>query len=262
MAQSSEPAATPTIVPWYLQTPDYSGGAIGGTVLDEDGKAVSSAVVTLWLDGKQWQHNPKLAYYASSVNPCTSGIYGNNPGSYSFSPVEQGNYSITADKDGFHGSATVIIDNATINVTSTVNIILQGYRIPVPSQEQLSYTGGIAGTLRTVQEYRMEGNVSLWRDGELVALPENPQWTITRYYQGREISFLFEHLAPGQYEVIATSREDYTDRVTINVTDHIEYVDIRSFAVGMVAPELLPVALPLVSIGLAALIIVRLRKVG
>ena len=270
-AQSSEPTVVSLAFSGqYPQTQGYSGEVVSGLVLDADGMPVPGAIVTLWQNGSPWQLNTGLAYNGGDVNPRTSGIYGNNEGSFLFGLVAPGVNTVTAEKDGFLGSATIIIDNVTIHsyskedfdlITKSVNITLQGYRVPVLSREQMSYTGGVAGTLKTVQEYWMEGNVSLWHDGKLVTLPENPQSTSIRDYQGRKINFLFEHLAPGQYEVVASSRGgDYTDNATINVTDHIEYVDIRSFAAGMVAPELWPVALPLASMGLAALIIVRLRK--
>ena len=135
----SPTTATPTGpgLPWMRE---YSGGMISGMVLDEDGKPVSSAIVTLWQDGQPWELNTKLAYNGGNVNPRLSGIYGDYEGSFLFGLVAPGSYFVTAEKDGYSGSVNVTVDNVTIHspskeeldlVTQTVIITLPGYRVPV-----------------------------------------------------------------------------------------------------------------------------------
>ena len=97
------------------------------------------------------------------------------------------------------------------------------------SPEQLSYKGGVAGTIKTYWGYGFIGaNVSLWQNGQLVKMPGNPQSTHARDYNGSKVDYLFEHLAPGQYQIVveyhSPSRE--TESIVVNVSDRIEVSDI------------------------------------
>ncbi|MGA9139909.1 MAG: hypothetical protein WBZ29_06770 [Methanocella sp.] len=237
--QSQTPTVIPTIDPAAIpRLPVYYGGIITGYVFDEDGHPVSAAIVTLWQDGKPWQHNTKLTYQGGDVNPRASGIYGSNEGFYLFGLAAPGEYVLAAEKNGYTGTASVNVANTPTHGgfdsgldvdTRSVNITLSGYRVPVLSQEQQSFTGGIAGSLKTYRGYGVIGvNMSLWQNGRLVEMPGNPQSSYSRDFNGSQIDFLFGHLAPGQYLIIAEYYSPFreTENVTINVSDRIEIIHI------------------------------------
>jgi hypothetical protein len=244
IALSQTPTAIPTIDPATIPTiPPMVGSVVRGFVLDSDGIPVPGANVTLWQNGNVWQHGKMV--YVKADNPQTSYIYSDeqHPQEYAitglfwFGLVEPGRYVLTAEKDGYKGSTTVSVGDDMINTSFTgfsapkimVNVTLEGYHVPVLTQGQLSYTGGITGTLRTYWGYGAAGvNMSLWQNGQLVTIPDNPQASHGRDWNGSEIDFLFEHLAPGQYDVLAEyySPFRYVENSTVTVGDRIEMIHI------------------------------------
>jgi hypothetical protein len=278
LAQSQTPTAIPTIDPATMPTiPPTAGSVVKGFVLDSNGNPVPGAVVTLGKDGKIWQHG-KITYNKAD-NPQTSYMYSDEPnpqeyaltGLFWYGIVEPGQYIITAEIDGYIGSTNVSVGDELVNDSHTgfsapkimVNVTLEGYRVPALTQEQLSYTGGIAGTLRTYWGYGMIGvNMSLWKKGLLVKMPKNPQASYARDLNGSKIDFLFEHLAPGQYQVVAEyhSPDTYYENVTVNVTDHIESVDIVLSKVLNRHTPSPGIAMVLLSIGIAMLLVGIIRR--
>jgi hypothetical protein len=244
LAQSQTATAIPTIDPATIPTiPPMAGSVVRGFVLDSIGNPIPNAVVTLWHDGKIWQHGKMI--YTKADNPQTSYIYSDEPhpqeyaltGLFWYGLVEPGLYTLTAEKDGYKGSAIVSVGNELINNSFEgfsapkimVNVTLEGYHEPVLTQEQLSYTGAIAGTLQTYWGYGVIGvNMSVWQNGQLVTMPKNPRASHRQDFNGSKIDFLFEHLAPGQYMVVAEYSSPNTnfENVTVNVTDRVEVIDI------------------------------------
>jgi hypothetical protein len=107
-----------------------------------------------------------------------------------------------------------------------VNVTLKGYHVPTLTPDQLTYTGAIAGEIRTYHGFYTEGvNVSLWRDERIVELPDNPQFSLGRNYSGQKIDYLFEHLAPGRYTVRAIGY-DSDENVSVDVGDRTMRADI------------------------------------
>ncbi len=237
-----------------------SGGVVKGFVLDEDGNPVSNAVVTLWQDGHIWMEGKRLS---GCTNPQRTwpyddeGIYyQRSDGEFSFVFVNQGSFIVTAEKEGYKASAIVYVtndpSNSTFNDTLSppVTLTLDSYHIPSFSPEQLSYTGAVAGTLRNDMGVRLGSvNVSLWQDGKMIVMPGNPQLPQLRNVSGQEVDYLFEHLAPGQYQVIAEYwwGGKYNESVMVNVDDRLEIVNIplsQFYAHPLITPTLSPVSSP------------------
>jgi hypothetical protein len=230
--------------------------------------------------------------YTKADNPQTSYIYNDETypqeyaltGLFWYGLVEPGQYLLTAEKDGYKSSIAVSVGNDMINTSFSgfsapkimVNVTLEGYRVPTLTQEQLSYTGGITGTLKTYWGYGAGGvNMSVWQNGQLVRMPKNPQASYGRNLNGSKIDFLFEHLAPGQYLVVAEYRSPdiNTENATVNVTDHTEIVDmVLSKILNRVATTPSPPPSPspsttgldtllvLSSIGIVAMLVSTFRK--
>jgi hypothetical protein len=195
-------------------------GLMTGYVFDEGGNPVSAANVTLWQDGMLWLQSKSV--YASSANPQTSDIHNGNEGYYLFGVVDPGNYTVRAEKDGHEGSAGLVFGYNSV----IINVTLTGYRIPSFSEEQLSYTGAITGTVYDMsgQDMTNGANVSLWQDGQMLKMPGNPQ-------VGLGNAYLFEHLAPGRYEVRAVMHyvavfKDYPANISVNVSNDVVSADI------------------------------------
>ncbi|HMK46603.1 MAG TPA: hypothetical protein VK436_08255 [Methanocella sp.] len=92
-----------------------------------------------------------------------------------------------------------------------------------------NHTGAIAGTLRTAFGYEVSGiNVSLWQDGKMVDRPDNPQSSSQRNLSKTSVDYIFDHLAPGHYIVMAEYFEggDYNDSVTVDVSSEPMRADI------------------------------------
>lgn len=231
-AQSQEATVPPVSVPPSLTEGPVPGGLIRGIVSDENGNLVSGATVTLWQNGEMWQHGEYE--FVPGDNPKTTNIANNNEGSYVFGFVYPGQYTVTAEKDGYRGSASVFVGNETMHQTVVesgdpadivmANITLVGYYMPTLSPEQLSRTGAIMGTIRsagTTSVRVADVNVSLWQNGQMVIMPDNPQASSSRDFSGKSVDYLFEHLAPGQYQVRAEYSipppESYNDTVAVDL---------------------------------------------
>lgn len=209
---------------------DTPGGYIRGYVLDEDGNRVPRANVTLWLDGRQWQLTKYI--FSGTENPQLSGIANSQDnifpgeGGFLFGFVYPGDYVLTAEKDGYNGTASVNVNGSTMRTAVIVpqevpvNITLKGYHVPSLPAEQQDYTGAITGNIRTGSRLKAMGvNVSLWQDGRLVNRTDNPQASFERNYSEVVVDYLFEHVAPGNYTVMATyfAGDIYTDSVPVRV---------------------------------------------
>lgn len=227
-AYGQSPSATiqPGVsLPAYIWEGPVPGGYITGYVLDMDGTPVPGATVTLLQDGQLW--NPGkyscFAPYPYGVNPQTTRIAYHDTegflqeGSFLFGLPVQDEYTLMAEKDGGNGSVKVYVAGDTKVITA--NITLNGYHQPTYSPEQLSYTGVVAGEIRGNQGYPAGANVSLWRDGQMVKMPGNPQYTLERNYSSQRVDYLFEHLAPGNYTVMAEYWNgcNYSETMSINV---------------------------------------------
>ncbi len=250
-ARSSGASSQPSVsLPAYIYEGPIPGGYITGYVLDEDGVPVPGATVSLLQKGQLWQpekyNYPRFNY---GINPQTTRIAYHDTGgflqegSFLFSLPLPDEYTLAAEKDGYEGSANVYIPhellyrdtNDSVPRTFTTNITLKGYLQPAFSPEQLSYTGAIVGEIRSVPGYHAGANVSLWRDGRMVQIPNNPQSTFDYYYLGKRVDYLFEHLAPGNYTVLAEYHGDgnygnYSKTVSVDV-------DTYSMRADMVLPE-------------------------
>ena len=203
---------------------------IVGYVVDETGNQVPGTTVTLWTDGHLWQHG-KYTRVWSNINPGVTDIDNaegsNDVGYFLFGFVDPGQYSITAEKDGFSGKANVTISNDTLRDWVTpdfnnpskipVNVTLTGYFVPQYSSLELVYTGAITG-----KTYDKKFNsiphvtVSLWQNDTLVKIPKNPQRSSKGNWTNDGI-YLFEHIAPGQYQIIVEA-SDSASRVYKNNT--------------------------------------------
>ncbi len=193
-------------------------GSVAGFVVDVDGNPVSNAVVTLWGDGQIV--NPSGGFFG---NPQISRLYSlsESPegpmGFFRFDGVYPGQYTVTAEKDGYNGSVTVSVSNDTVhrlsspadmqvphNDTMMANITLNGYHAPVLSAGQLSYAGAVTGIVLDSEGKVLtfgDAKVSLWQNGQMVGRPDNPQYPDLSGDRPR--GFLFGHLPPGRYEVRA-----------------------------------------------------------
>lgn len=213
-AQSSDATVQPgASIPAHLT--NIPTAYITGYVLDEDGKPVPHATVSLWQDGQLWSTKYLLS---PSDNPQMSRIaYTNESGSlgslkeggFLFGFAYPGDYILTAEKDGYNGSSMGIhVGEDTISSSHLesiphpvmVNITLKGYHVPTLTPSQRANTGGIIGSIGS-QYGHGAGDVSLWRDGQLVRLPDNPQKSFVRDYAGKEVDYVFEHLPAGHYTV-------------------------------------------------------------
>jgi hypothetical protein len=222
-------------LPAYIWEGPVPGGYITGYVLDMEGNPVPGATVSLLQDSQLW--NPGkyscFAPYPYGVNPQTTRIaYLDTEGflqegSFLFGLPVQDEYTLTAEKDGSNGTVRVYVGGDTR--VMTVNITLNSYQQPTYSPEQLSYTGAITGNLMTASGMKVRGvNMSLWQDGKLVNMPYNPQSSFERNYSGANVEYLFEHLPPGHYTVMAeySAGGEYNDTVTLDVGTSPMRVDI------------------------------------
>ncbi len=211
------------------------GAYIAGYVMDEDGKPVPYANVTLWQDGRLWStkyvlvpsNNPQMSRIAYTNE--SGGLSFLKEGGFLFGFAAPGEYTLTADKDGYKSSSVKVhVGEETISPSQLesvphpfmVNITLSGYRVPTLTPGQRANTGAIIGNIKSRYGYGGGGiNVSLWRDEILVRLPDNPQTSFRRDYSGKEVDFVFEHLPPGNYTVMATyyAGGRYDETVSVDV---------------------------------------------
>lgn len=205
------------------------GAYIVGYVLDDDGKPVPGATVTLWQEDKLWYsnyqynwHNPQLSRFAYSDEYYIDG--GLKEGGFLFGFAYPGNYTLTAEKDGYRINSTSLhVNDSTMSelvsnpVAVPVNVTLKGYHVPTLTPRQQAYTGAVLGEIRTGHGYYTSGvNVSLWQNGRIVDMPDNPQASLGRNYSGNRIDYMFEHLAPGRYTIMAQDMES-NETVTVDV---------------------------------------------
>lgn len=196
----------------------YPEGSISGKVLDTDGLPVPDAIVTLSQDG-----SPVINNYTIHENPQASAPYSDqsisdygsqkltpDEGSFAFGSIYPGNYTLTAEIDGYKDSVTVLLVSNTDAII--VNITLIGYSVPALTPAQMSETGAIAGKTTDLQGI-ISGvtNVTLWQNGSVVRIPKNPQYS---YQNG---TYLFEHLAPGEYMLTAEVQGHSSFPVTVEV---------------------------------------------
>lgn len=191
------------------------GAYITGYVVDEDGAPVPFANVSLWQDGHPWEQTKFLYSNGSSQ---LSRMAGNNEwdslieGGYAFGYVFPGNYTVIAEKGGYIGKTNVTVpDNTTsefvVNPTPIpVKITLNKYYLPTLTQEQRAYTGAIAGNIWSDHGERITyATVTLWKDGKKIDRLDNPQGPSSRPYSGTNVDYLFDHLAPGSYNITVES---------------------------------------------------------
>lgn len=236
LSQSPIVYATPAVpVPGPGSAPVVMG-SVAGFVVDVDGNPVSNAIVSLWGDGQIVRPSGGLA-----GNPQISRLYSlsNIPdmpmGYFQFFGVYPGNYTVTAEKEGYKGSATVFVSNDTVhqflspadmqvphNDTVMANITLSGYHAQLRSAEELEYSGAVTGVVKDGEgDILVFVNVSLWQNGIMVGRPDNPQYS--NLSGDRSGVFLFEHLQPGRYEVWANKTDaalvTRMANVTVDVND-------------------------------------------
>jgi hypothetical protein len=250
-AQSPIASSQPSVsLPAYIWEGPVPGGYITGYVLDMDGNPVPGSTVSLLQDGQLWKPD-KYSYppYPNGVNPQTTRIAYHDTegflqeGSFIFGLPIPDAYTLAAEKDGSNGSVIVHVGRDTRVIT--VNITLSGYHQTTYSPEQLSYTGAVAGEIRGNQGYPAGANVSLWQDGRIVKTLNNPQYTLERNYSGQRVDYLFEHLAPGSYTVMAEYWNGYNNSSeTVSIS-----VGTRPIRADMVLPrtKLMPYGFPGIS---------------
>lgn len=210
-AQSSNVTIPPVVsLPPLMTEGPVPGGVISGYVLDEDGKPVSGAVVTLLQNGQVWQ--PVNYDFQGCTNPqgtniAYSNMYGYlTEGSFEFGFLYPDQYTLKVEKDGYKSNSTdILIGNDTMRQTmldsepphTIVNITLVGYHVPTLTQEQLSYSGSISGTLRNAIGTAIPAtNVSLWQDGRIVNRGDNPQSSMEHNFSGKALIIYLNTLHP------------------------------------------------------------------
>jgi hypothetical protein len=203
---------------------------IKGFVLDEDGNPVPRANVSLWQNGTLVPYglgNPQQSrFYDMLATIPSSREY---VGMFWFGMIYPGEYTIRAEKRGHVGTTTANVTVVEVHYAFVANVTIPGYHVPVLTPEQRNLTGGVAGTIRYADGTRAYNvNVTLWQNGDMVERPGNPQLSGTRNVDGREVDYLFDHLAPGQYyvEIESSAARGKTESVPVNVTDNPVMADI------------------------------------
>jgi hypothetical protein len=256
-AQSPSPTMQPAVsLPARMTSGPVPGAYIEGYVFDEDGKPVPNAIVSLWQDGRLWQ--PENYRLNNCINPQTTNIPYQvtagylMEGSYQYGYLYPGEYTLTVEKDGYKSkSVSVHVGEDTMKETMLsfrppaiiINVTLSGYKVPTFTPQQLSYTGAITGTLRTTSgRYPPHANMSLWQDGRMVETLDNPQASFERNVSGMTIDYMFEHLAPGHYTVVAEYYTDdgYKDTVSVDVGTDIKVANILTEMIVPVPPSSWP----------------------
>jgi hypothetical protein len=255
-AQSLNVTVQPGVsFPAHLTQGSVPTAYVTGYVFDEAGNPVPSATVTLRQDGNIWQVGKFM--YCNGTNPMVTNIYSPatsgviTEGSFAFGLLFPGEYTMTAEKDGYKSSSVsfrVGEDTMSPNQLSAtsheiqVNITLAGYRVPTFTPEQRSYTGAIAGTIRDRSGGATSvANVSLWKDGHMVDAPDNPQASTVLNVSGRAANYAFEHLAPGHYTILVEYYGfDWNDSISVDVGTDTVMADIVSSYMGFPHPSIPP----------------------
>lgn len=203
---------------------------IKGFVVDENGNPVPDANVSLWQNGSLVpcsMGNPQQSRFYDMLSTYPSSR--EYVGMFWFGLIFPGQYMIRAEKRGHVGTTTTNVTEVETHYAFVANVTLSGYHVPILTPEQLNRTGGVAGTIRGTDGTRVYGvNVTLWQNGDMVERPGNPQLAETRNVSGREVDYLFDHLVPGQYQVVVLydGIERGTENVSVNVTDRLVMTDI------------------------------------
>jgi protocatechuate 3,4-dioxygenase beta subunit len=226
-AQTATPNPKATITPITSSAGPYPNASITGRVLDSDGMPVANAIVTLYEDGNvvhdggAMYDNPQASAPYVDIEPPGEPANLYQPpseGSYQFIGIYPGNYTLTAEIDGYTGLEMVNINN---DYTSLVDITLKDYHAPSLSPTQMAYTGGITGNITDLQGILADDtNVTLWQNGQVVRIPMNPQIS---YRNG---TYLFEHLAPGEYQLTSEVQGHKGLPVSVNVTNNTVNVNL------------------------------------
>jgi hypothetical protein len=242
-------------IPAHLTQGPVPTAYVTGYVFDEDGNPVTSATVILRQDGNLWQAGNFML--DDGANPQTTNIHNGvtmgylTEGSFAFGLLFPGEYTLTAEKDGyksssvsFHVGEDTMSPNQLLAASHEihVNITLTGYHVPTFTPEQRSYTGAIAGTIRDRSGGQTPvANVSLWKDGHLVDAPDNPQASSWQNVSGRAVNYAFEHLAPGHYTVLAEYYGfGWNDTISVDVGTDTVMADIVSSYYGFPHPSTPP----------------------
>jgi hypothetical protein len=256
-AQPATPNPNATITPVPGSVAPYPNASIMGRVLDADGMPVANAIVTLYEngnvvhDGGAVYDNPQASAPYVDVEPPGEPANLYQPpleGSYQFFSIYPGNYTLTADIDGYTNSVLVNISNDTlqqpfstpenVNYTSIVDITLKDYLVPSLSPTQMAYTGSITGNVTDLQGILSgDTNVTLWQNGRVVRIPMNPQIS---YRNG---TYLFEHLAPGVYQITSEVQGHKGLPVSVNVSNSTVNVNLTIQGYYMMLPPS-PTSLP------------------
>jgi hypothetical protein len=249
---------------------------ITGYVLDEYGNPLPDATVTLWQDGGMWQPNQTLN--PGGKNPQPSSADRKDTGAFLFAFLYPGRYTVTAEKYGYTGSASVEISNSTVHTPYSTRILIPDFDAAL-SPEQASYHGAVTGVVwdRYHTVITRYASVTLWRDGQMVNVTGNPQ-------KRENDTYLFKHLAPGDYMVSADMTDPtghtyagnasvYVGTGTANADITLDYL-MHVHLIGTPAPSPTPVsgsdALPtpypgqtmvLLSLIIATAFAGRLRKI-
>jgi hypothetical protein len=118
-------------------------------------------------------------------------------GMFWFGMIFPGQYTIRAEKRGHVGTTITNVTEVETHYAFVANVTLPGYHVPILMPEQLNLTGGVAGTIKDSSGAHTGGvNVTLWQYGDMVERPGNPQLAETRTIAGRDVDYLFDHLAP------------------------------------------------------------------
>ncbi len=203
---------------------------IKGFVVDENGNPVPDANVSLWQNGSLVpcsMGNPQQSRFYDLLSTYPSSR--EYVGMFWLGLIYPGEYTIRAEKRGHVGTTTTSVTVVDTHYAFEANVTLSGYHLPVLTPEQLNLTGGVTGTIRGTDGTRIYGvNVTLWQNGEVVEMPGNPQLAETRLVAGQEVDYLFDHIAAGQYQVVALYDAPTRERenVTVNVTDGLAKADI------------------------------------
>lgn len=225
-----------------IERMDPPDGYIAGYVLNEEGRPVEGAMVSLLQNGQLWSPDkygffPGMSNYQTRNPDWTRRGYEDDEGfvkagGFLFSLPISDAYTIVAEKDGYTGSATVIVGPEIRNTSDlvariiTVNITLTGYhKQSLYSSKKLSYTGAIVGDIWDASGGKTAARISLYQDGQLMDEPYNPQFAFGRNGSSKHIDYRFLHLAPGPYTVNVDSPQG-NGTVSVNVGTDIMRADV------------------------------------
>ncbi len=231
IAQSSitmSPSPTPAI-----DDGQYTGRPLSlfGTIFDADRRPVSGAIVTLYRDGHivnmSADGSTANIYGGSDINPVISSYYSlgdvYSGGTYGFSNLNPGIYEVIVEKGQYKTSmmVDVNISNAERHGWITTDISLVDYHGPAWTQEQLSSTGAITGTVLDSFERTVPFSlITLKQNGQAIDIPDNPRYA---YSNG---TYFFRYLLPGQYQVEAEIKGHKSTPVNVTVGNGTSNADI------------------------------------